>query len=197
MLVTVITNGGIDMNISNTVNRAALLKNGLTLTVRNVTPDDAESVVAYMDAVGGESNNLTFGAGELEITAEKEREIIDGVHRDGRSVMLAGYIGWELTSVSSLKCLERPRVRHNSDFSITVREKFWNLGVGDAMLRAVVDYARERGDIKNITLGVRAGNDGAVHLYEKHGFVRTGMTKDYFRFGDGSYCDAYLMDLYL
>ena len=184
------------MSVTNAVKQTARLKDGREMTIRNAAAADAAEIVGYMAAVGGESDNLTFGAGELDMTAEKEMEFIAELHGDGRSVMLLGLVGGELACVSTLRCSARPRVRHNAEFSITVRRKFWNLGAGDALLAAVVAYARERGDIRNIHLGVRVGNDTAIHLYEKHGFVNIGTEKRSMFFG-GEYHDSYLMDLYL
>jgi L-amino acid N-acyltransferase YncA len=166
------------------------------MTIRTAAAADAAEIVAYMADVGGESDNLTFGAGELDLTVDKETKLLADLYADGRSVMLLGLLGGELACASALRCSERPRVRHNAEFSITVRRKYWNLGAGDALMSAVVDYARVLGDIKNIHLGVRVGNDSAIHLYEKHGFVNIGTEKRSMYFG-GEYHDSYLMDLYL
>jgi len=43
-------------------------------------------------------------------------------------------------------------------------------GVGSALLKFVEQVAREQG-IDTLTLGVAAFNDGALRLYERHGFV--------------------------
>lgn len=178
------------------LNKEITLKNASALTIRKVTPADAGNIVAYMDHVGGESDNLTFGPGELNMTVLKETEFIENIHKDGRSLMLAGLIAGEIASVATLKCHERKRVRHNAYFSITVRQKYWGIGVGNAMLTELIGHAKACGDIRNITLGVRAGNDRAISLYEKHGFVKIGVQKYYFYFG-GNYHDSILMDLYL
>ena len=39
-------------------------------------PEDAEAILAYSAAVGAESDNLTFGAGGIPVTAEQEREFL-------------------------------------------------------------------------------------------------------------------------
>ncbi|SHI02110.1 L-amino acid N-acyltransferase YncA [Sporobacter termitidis DSM 10068] len=184
------------MEAVNTLSETALLKDGRTLAIRSAVPEDAAAIVEYMCAVGGESDNLTFGAGEFDMSAEKEAEFIADLHKDGRSIMLAGFVGGELASVSALNCRGRLRNRHNADFSLTVREKFWGIGAGDAMLRAIINYARAHGDIINIHLGVVSGNDKAIRLYEKHGFQKIGDEKRSMRIG-GAFVDADLMDLYL
>ena len=184
------------MEEMNTSLKEVRLKNGTNLSIRKAAPSDAERIIAYMNVVGGESDNLSFGAGELNTTVQQETDLIENLHKDGRSIMLLGIIGDEIACVSALKCFERKRVRHNAEFSITVRKKYWGIGVANAVMPELFGYAKARGDIKNINLGVRVGNDKAISIYEKYGFVKIGVQKDFFYFGD-TYCDVLLMDLYL
>jgi len=60
----------------------------------------------------------------------------------------------------------------------------------------LIRHARERSTIRNISLGVKASNSNAIALYEKYGFIKTGVHKNYFHV-DGNYDDEILMDLYL
>ena len=46
-------------------------------------------------------------------------------------------------------------------------------GVGDALVAAVVDWARDQGALR-MALGVMEGNDRAVALYRRHGFWDAG-----------------------
>ena len=50
-------------------------------------------------------------------------------------------------------------------------------GVGDALIEAVVDWAREQG-FGRLVLWVRQGNARAVSLYERSGFVDDGVEPD-------------------
>lgn len=42
------------------------------LQIRELQPDDAEVLIAYTKQIGGESDNLTFGADGFPVTVEKE-----------------------------------------------------------------------------------------------------------------------------
>jgi ribosomal protein S18 acetylase RimI-like enzyme len=46
-------------------------------------------------------------------------------------------------------------------------------GIGDALLRALLEKAREAG-YAALSLSVDAKNEGAIRLYERHGFERAG-----------------------
>ncbi|MGO8686537.1 MAG: GNAT family N-acetyltransferase [Candidatus Dormibacteria bacterium] len=49
-------------------------------------------------------------------------------------------------------------------------------GVGDLLVRAVIDWATA-GRYRALDLWVSVGNDPAEVLYDRHGFVRTGATQ--------------------
>lgn len=53
-------------------------------------------------------------------------------------------------------------------------------GVGTALLAALLEDADARG-AAHVDLEVRAGNDAAVRLYERHGFVQLGVRRGYYQ----------------
>ncbi|MBO0797135.1 MAG: GNAT family N-acetyltransferase, partial [Ktedonobacteraceae bacterium] len=88
----------------------------------------------------------------------------------------------------------RPRTRHAGEFGISVLRKYWNLGIGGRMLTYLIDWARQSGIIRKINLRVRVDNLPAIHLYEKHGFVREGhITREFYL--HGQFVDSYVMGL--
>lgn len=52
------------------------LRDGTQLTVRSIASAEAASVLEHAEAVGGESDSLTFGPGEFGMTVEKEQEYL-------------------------------------------------------------------------------------------------------------------------
>lgn len=67
--------------------------------------------------------------------------------------------------------------------------QFRRRGIGAALLRSVMAEARGRG-VTRIHLEVRAGN-GAIALYQTHGFTKTGERRDYYRGRTGQSFDAH------
>lgn len=81
---------------------------------------------------------------------------------------VVGYIGmWHVLDESHI-------------MNIAVDKRYRNKGIGTLLLSALIDYSREVG-IKRMTLEVREHNDAALRLYEKHGFVKDGIRKEYYR----------------
>ena len=77
-------------------------------------------------------------------------------------------------------------------FSVAVDKVFRGHGIGDALLRHLVQKSKELG-CNTLTLEVRAGNVAAISLYKKMGFKEVGQRKGYY----GGREDALLMDLNL
>ncbi len=64
-------------------------------------------------------------------------------------------------------------------FKIAVLPDKRGQGTGDALLKAALYDSADRG-IRRVYLEVRANNEPAIRLYEKHGFITAGRRKHYY-----------------
>jgi [ribosomal protein S18]-alanine N-acetyltransferase len=64
--------------------------------------------------------------------------------------------------------------------TIAVRESRWGLGIGSALLDALIEAARER-DCAEVFLEVRADNPRAHGLYLRRGFAEIGVRRGYYK----------------
>jgi len=172
------------------------LKNGQKLILRKPIIEDAEKMVEYLNIVGAESDNLLFGKDEFRLTAEQEMEHIKNISKDVNIIMILGIINNNIVSIAQISSPSKRRIAHNSEVAISVRKDYWRSGIGSNVMAQLIRLAKERGTIKNISLGVKANNKGAIIMYEKFGFRRVGVHRDYFNV-DGVYYDEILMDLYI
>ncbi len=162
------------------------------IEIRETTAEDAGKMIEYLKRIGGETDNLTFGKEGLSVTIEQEREYFRQVHDDGKSVHYSAWRDGELVGEASLSGLPR-RMSHIAELGITVIKAEWNKGIGSMLMERLMEYARRAG-IEMIRLEVRSDNAGAIHLYEKFGFKRTGTMPAYFKIGN-EYFDAEVMFL--
>lgn len=63
--------------------------------------------------------------------------------------------------------------------NVAVREDRRRHGFGRQLVEKLLEAAKEAG-MKTASLEVRAGNEGAIHLYENLGFVTTNRRKRYY-----------------
>ena len=173
-----------------------VLKNGQTLLLREADPDDAPKVLAYLNRVGGESDNLLFGKDGFPMPVERERAFLELQRRAEKSIMLAGFVGDEVVSISSVNALTtRERVAHRAGVAISVGKPYWNQGVGRRAMETLIQFAKNCG-LEVLQLEVRADNAPAIALYEKVGFEKMGLYKKFMKV-DGRDFDAWYMNLYL
>lgn len=167
----------------------------MSFTIEPARPEDAAAFVEYLKIIGGESNNLTFGAEGLPVTVEEEAAFLRGYGANPRNIMLAAWEEGRLIGNAHLESFSRPRIAHRADIGITVRKQAWGRGVGTALLEGLIAHAREQG-IEIIELQVRSDNLRAIRLYEKFGFVKIGRYPGFLKV-DGVNVDCDLMNLYL
>ena len=176
--------------------KKAPLKDGRELFIRPAEEGDAAAVLEYINLVGGESDFLTYGKDGCQFTVEQERTFLRDMRDQPGSICLAGWIGDELACFADLRAERKERLAHNCELGITVRKKYWGLGAASALLTELIGFAKENRTLRTIHLDVYGNNERAIRLYERFGFRRVGLLKDYFRVG-GSYYDDVVMDLYL
>lgn len=172
------------------------LKNNLQFTLRHAKPEDAEALLAYLERVSGESENITFGPGEFGMSVEEEHAFLQRNAESPTSLYLIAEVAGEIAATLSFSTGKRPRLQHAGEFGTTVLRKYWNLGIGSQMLAYLIEWAKQTGTIRKINLRVRVDNLPAIHLYEKYGFVREGHhTRELFL--HGQFIDVYSMGLQL
>ncbi len=168
------------------------LKDGRELTLRKAEKADAANILAYLNQVGGESDNLLFGKDGMQLPVEAEEEFIQSTNACKTSVLLVGLVENEIACVGSISASSRERIAHLGEVAVSVAKKYWRLGIGEALMKEMIAFARQTGKLKTLYLGVRDGNDGAIALYRKLGFVEYGRFPGFFCI-NGQFEDELLM----
>lgn len=167
----------------------------MDITIERAQPEDAGALIAFLNRIGAETDNLTFGSEGLPITLEEEAEIIREKSRSPRNSLLLAKKGGDIVGDASIETLPR-RMAHRAEFGIAVIKAEWGQGIGCRLLEAAIEHARAQ-RIEIVELEVRSDNERAIRLYRTHGFVKIGTYRKYFKMEDGTYADFDLMGLYL
>lgn len=142
------------------------------ITIRKASVEDAQAIINYLDQIGKESDNLTFGEEGIGYTLEDEEKMIQGYEENLNSTMFIAFDSDQVVSIGNLSASKRERTKHVSVLGISVLKSHWNLGIGKQMMNTLIDFAKQAPDTKAVHLEVRSDNHIAIHLYESVGFKK-------------------------
>jgi len=154
------------------------LPNGDTLIVREAKVVDAGSILQYLDVVCAETDYLSFGPGEFDLTLEEEMSYLERSREADNRLYIVATVDAAIVASLGYEGGHRPRTRHTGEFGVTVRKSHWGLGVGSLMMDTLIAWARAAPAVKKINLRVRVDNERALRLYEQKGFVVEGTVRE-------------------
>ncbi|MCI0997056.1 GNAT family N-acetyltransferase [Pseudomonas corrugata] len=91
-------------------------------------------------------------------------------------VVLGAFVDGELAGIVGLSLEARQKARHKATlFGMYVVDTHRHQGLGQQLLEAALDEARRHTFLRLMQLTVTAGNDPALKLYQRCGFVLYGL----------------------
>jgi len=172
------------------------LKSGALYTIREATREDASEMLQYISQIAGESNNLTFGPGDFEITLEDEARFIDQSLHTNNQLFLVATLNDKIIGNLNFNGGHRPRIAHDGEFGVSVLKSYWSNGIANALIKYLLEWARNGNIITKINLKVRDDNENAIHLYKQLGFSIEGHISRQFLI-EGQYYSVYHMGIEL
>lgn len=171
----------------------------MNFVVRQATPEDAQAIIDFLDHVAGESDNLTFGAGEFPVRdASQEAALISRQAEGGGFTLLAILQrskkdgGPKLVGHLAVDVGDRPRTRHRAEFAVVVSRAHWRQGIGTRLMEYAIGEIERSQTIEVLSCRVRSDNERAIRLYERFGLEETGIDRGLIKVG-GSLVDATVM----
>ncbi len=156
--------------------------------------EDAEALLEYLKIVGGETENLSFGAEGVPIGLEAEQAYLREQWESTDNVQYLAKVNGEIIGTASLN-RKHNRMRHRGVFGISLKKVWWGCGVGSALMEVVLAFARQNG-FEQLNLEVRSDNVRAIRLYEKYSFQKLCTFPAFFKI-NGQPIDFDLMNLSL
>ena len=157
-----------------------------TITIRPVEPDDWPDFSEIF-----EQPNAVAGTLQMPLRSRAfRRERFEQRLKDG-SPHLAAVIDGAVIGAAGLSRLENRR-SHAGTIGMAVHDAYAGRGAGSALMAALLDIADNWMGLTRVELTVYADNARAIGLYERFGFVREGVLKQ-FALRDGVLIDALAM----
>ena len=172
-----------------------MLSTGEELLLRSLTPQDAQEAIRVCTKAAGETLNLSRYADEWRITLDEEQVYIYRMENGSKSLMIGAFMRGRMVGIASFAPpAPTDRARHRANLGITILKSHWGMGVGTAMMRAMIDAAKTTA-LEQLELDVVSTNEKAIRLYERCGFEEYGRHPRMMKYRDGTYADMILMML--
>ena len=157
-----------------------------SIQIRAVEPEDWADVAEIFDQPAAIAGTLQLPFRSRAFQRKRLEEA-----PPGRALHLGAVIDGKLIGTAALMRFESRRA-HVGTIGMGVHDAYQGRGAGGALLAALLDTADRWLGLRRVELTVYADNARAIGLYEKHGFVREGLHRD-FAFRNGVYIDALAM----
>lgn len=121
----------------------------------------------------------------LMLIAEYEEEIIKNTKKNNR----------EIIAILDIAGSKNLKTFHTANVGIGIKEKWRNRGVGSFIFYDAIQWAKKNLVLELLCLQVYKENEAGIKLYEKLGFIKQGIIKNYFKNKKGEYSDQLIMSL--
>lgn len=164
--------------------RQVELRSGESLVIREAEESDAAAIIAFIKAVGDETDYLTFSGDQFNLTIAEECEIIKTHRQASNRIFVIGLLDDLIVGQLNVVASPKPRLQHIGEFGISTRKTHWGKGVATAILQYMLDWAHTNPVIRKINLKANANNTKAIALYQRMGFALEGRhPRDFFIHG--------------
>jgi RimJ/RimL family protein N-acetyltransferase len=172
-------------------------KDGRSFIIREAERSDASQLIAHARSILLEPYWNITEPREFRMTVAQEEAWIHDFRARPHGIILVADIGSAFRSriagMVSFTGQARFRMRHRGGLGIGVQTPYRGQGIGEALLRALLDWAAREPELERVELAVFAHNERALNLYRKLGFEEEGRRLRAFKLADGSYYDEIQM----
>jgi L-amino acid N-acyltransferase YncA len=163
------------------------------IAIRRATEDDAEAIIAVLEGIASER---VYTAINRPWSAEQQRHrLISLSTREAIYVAETeqeGVIGYQILE---LWAPTLDSMAHVGQLGTFLRPEWRRQGIGAALFRGALDFARER-DFRKFVIQVRSSNTAAQGFYKRCGFRECGRLTRQVRIGDQE-DDEIIMEFFL
>lgn len=168
------------------------LRNDKVLILREGEQSDAAEMINYLHKIGGESDFLTFGEGEFKTDMKKQGNFIEEIKKKENGIFIIAEVDEKIVGNINFSGGHRPRIAHTGKMGISVLKDYWGLGIGEHLIRYLIQWAENSNVIKKIDLKVRTDNERGIKLYKKLGFKPVGVISRTMVIGNIYYNSLYM-----
>ncbi|MQS76815.1 GNAT family N-acetyltransferase [Companilactobacillus halodurans] len=135
------------------------------MTLREVIPPDAKSLLTFLKKVSQQSDFITFDEMK-DVTVEEEKVALDAIYQSDYDEMIVAVFDSEIIGYCRVENYDDKK----AEFGVVVDKEFWNNGIASYLLEDTLNWALDS-PLNEIFLEVYKNNSIAIHIYQKYGFA--------------------------
>ena len=156
------------------------------ILIRAVEPEDMPDLTEAWN-----QPLAVWGTLQLPFTSLEARRKRHETSNPGHTRLVA-VIDGKAIGMAGLHPADNVRRAHAASIGMAVHDAYAGRGAGSALMAALVNQADRWLNIRRLELNVYADNARAIALYERFGFEREGVFRNY-AWRDGAYVDSLAM----
>jgi RimJ/RimL family protein N-acetyltransferase len=162
--------------------------------IRNVKVEDAEVLLDIESSVISEGDYFIAVSEEVETKPlQEKKERIQSILDNIKETLIIAEVNGVVVGSIEFRSQNRKRLSHTGSVSMSISKNYRDMGIGKALLKALLDWAEENPLIEKVSLGVFSTNQRAISLYKQMGFLEEGRLIKEYKLNHGEYIDDILM----
>ena len=109
--------------------------------IERARPEEAAALLEYLKIVGGETDNLSFGAEGVPLSLEAEQDYLRAQCGSADNVQYFAKVDGEIIGTASLN-RGHNRMSHRGVFGISLKKAWWGCGAASALMEAILAFAK-------------------------------------------------------
>jgi RimJ/RimL family protein N-acetyltransferase len=169
----------------------------MIFTLRSPHAGEGAAILKTVMKVLRSSDHLLTEADEFSYTVEQEDKLIQDHFDHPAKIMIVPECAGQIVGMLNFSVGGKRRISHMGDFGMSLLPEFRGIGIGKAMLMALLNWARANEKIEKVNLRVHSKNVSALQLYEKLGFREEGREVRGVKLAVGKYDDVICMSYFV
>ena len=166
----------------------------LTGFSRQAEIEDAENLLNCIKTYVPQSDYIPKLAQEIKLTVEQEKDWINYFLTNENSLLLVAEFDNKIIGNIDLTGNQRKIMEHTAMIGMGMLKEWRNSGLGSALLKLAIEWAKENPILELLWLQVYADNELGLGLYRKMRFEENGIMKSFFK-QDEKYFDNLTMTM--